>query len=195
MEADRNPQRRASSCPAYRLRAAAEAFCAPLRWDEPLGMGDVNYDRSIPEAVVIAARRERAQWVSNLQAAPAISVQVSRPTGPNPITASSTLSRRRKVIATYRHEHPFAARLIGKLLGWPLEATGPAYEQFRPVALRGGVSSCREGRLSGWPSRYQSYATCWPRSRRETGIASRAYCTQKCTGRLRLKTSCTAPTL
>jgi len=34
------------------------------------------------------------------------------------------------LIALSRREHPLAARLIGKLLGRPLDATDPAYEQF-----------------------------------------------------------------
>ena len=38
--------------------------------------------------------------------------------------------RTAEVIAAYRRKHPLSARLIGKLLGWPLDVTGPAYEQF-----------------------------------------------------------------
>jgi hypothetical protein len=43
---------------------------------------------------------------------------------------ASWLLQTRVVLAAYRREHQLAARLIGKLLGWPLDPTDPAYEQF-----------------------------------------------------------------
>lgn len=90
----------------------------------------VGYDRSIPEVVVIAAWGERAQWVRNLEASPAISVQIGRTRWPAPEHHILDAERTAEVIATYRREHPFTARLIGKLLGWPLDMTDPAYEPF-----------------------------------------------------------------
>lgn len=91
----------------------------------------VSYDRSIPEAIVIAAWGERAQWVRNLEAGPAISVQIGRVhwTAPEHRVLEPELAAE-EVIAAYRREHPLAARSIGKLLGWPLDPTDPAYEQF-----------------------------------------------------------------
>ncbi len=90
----------------------------------------VGYDRAIPEAVVIAAWGVRAQWVRNLEARPAIGVQIGRACWTAPEHRILDPKRAAEVIAAYRHEHPLAARAIGKLLGWPLDATSPAYEQF-----------------------------------------------------------------
>lgn len=90
----------------------------------------VSYDRSIPEAIVTAAWGERAQWVRNLQAAPATRVQIGRAHWPEPDHYILDVEQTAEVIATYRREHPLAARLIGNLLGWPLDTTGSAHEQF-----------------------------------------------------------------
>lgn len=90
----------------------------------------VSYDRSIPEAIVIAAWGERAQWVRNLGAAPAVSVQIGRVHWTAPEHRILEPEQAAEVIAAYRREHALAARLIGKPLGWPLDPTDPAYEQF-----------------------------------------------------------------
>jgi len=90
----------------------------------------VGYDPSIPEAVVIAAWGERAQWVRNLKAAPAVSVQIGRVHWSAPEHRILDPERAAEVIATYWREHPVAARMIAKLLGWPPTSTGVAYEQF-----------------------------------------------------------------
>lgn len=98
----------------------------------------VSYDRSIPEAIVIAAWGERAQWVRNLGAAPAISVQIGRVHWTAPDHRILDPKQATEAIAAYRREHPLAARLIGKLLDWTLDSTDPAYEQF--VQTRCGVA-------------------------------------------------------
>lgn len=104
----------------------------------------MSYDRSIPEAIVIAAWGERAQWVRNLGAAPAISVQIGRVHWTAPEHRVLEPEQAAALIAVYRREHPLAARLVGDLLGWPLDATDPAYERcaqmlcavaFRPSTL------------------------------------------------------------
>ncbi|MGH2879450.1 MAG: nitroreductase family deazaflavin-dependent oxidoreductase [Solirubrobacteraceae bacterium] len=90
----------------------------------------VGYDRSIREAVVIAAWGERAQWLRNLEASPAISVQIGRTRWATPEHRVLDAEQTAEVIATYRREHSLIARLIGKLLGWPLDVADPSYEQF-----------------------------------------------------------------
>ena len=90
----------------------------------------VGYDRSIPEAIVIAAWGDRAQWVRNLKVAPAVSIHVGRLHWTAPEHRILGPKQAAEVITAYRREHPVASRLIGKFLGWRHDATGPAYEQF-----------------------------------------------------------------
>jgi hypothetical protein len=68
--------------------------------------------------------------VRNLGVAPAVSVQIGRVHWTAPEYRILEPEQTAEVIAAYRQKHPLAARLIGKLLGWPLDATGSVYEQF-----------------------------------------------------------------
>lgn len=90
----------------------------------------VAHDRSVPEVVVIAAWGARAQWVRNLKAAPAIAVQIGRVRWPHPEHRFLEPAEVANVIAAYRREHPLVARMLARLLGWPLYAAPPVYEQF-----------------------------------------------------------------
>lgn len=90
----------------------------------------VAHDRSIPEVVVIAAWGQRAQWVRNLQAALAVSVQIGRARWQHPEHRILEPAQAAETIAAYRREHPFAAKTIARLLGWPLDESGPAYDEF-----------------------------------------------------------------
>jgi deazaflavin-dependent oxidoreductase (nitroreductase family) len=90
----------------------------------------VAYDRSIPEVVVIAAWGEHAQWVRNLKAAPAIGVQLGRVRWLHPEHRFMEPAQAVDAIAAYRSRHPFAARMLARLLGWPRDTDDPAYERF-----------------------------------------------------------------
>jgi deazaflavin-dependent oxidoreductase (nitroreductase family) len=90
----------------------------------------VAHDRSIPEVVVIAAWGERAQWVRNLKAAPATGVQLGRVRWSHPEHRFMEPAQAADVIAAYRSRHPFAAKVLARLLGWPQDTDAPAYERF-----------------------------------------------------------------
>jgi deazaflavin-dependent oxidoreductase (nitroreductase family) len=100
----------------------------------------VAYDRSIPEVVVIAAWGDRAQWVRNLKAHPAISVQLGRVRWSHPEHRFPGPAQTAAAIAGYRSRHPFAARVLARLLGWPQDVDDPGYQRFMrtlcAVALR-----------------------------------------------------------
>jgi hypothetical protein len=105
----------------------------------------VAYDRLIPEVMVIAAWGERARWVCNLEAAPAISVQLGRARWSHPEHRFLEPVQAAEAIGVYRSRHSFAARVLARLLGWPRDTDDPAYERFvqtlcavafRPAAAR-----------------------------------------------------------
>jgi len=90
----------------------------------------VAHDRSIPEVVVIAAWGERAQWVRNLEVAPAVSVQFGQVCWSHPEHRFLEPAQAAQTVAAYRSEHPFAARVLARLLGWPRDTGDPKYERF-----------------------------------------------------------------
>jgi deazaflavin-dependent oxidoreductase (nitroreductase family) len=90
----------------------------------------VAYDRSIPEVVVIAAWGDRAQWVRNLNAHPVVSVQLGRVRWSHPEHRFLEPAQAAEVIAAYRSRHPFAARALARLLGWPQDVDDPGYQRF-----------------------------------------------------------------
>lgn len=90
----------------------------------------VARDRSVPEVAVIAAWGEHAQWVRNLKAAPAISIQIGRIEWPEPEHRFLEPTQAAELMETYRREHPYAARALARLLGWPSDTNDPGYEQF-----------------------------------------------------------------
>lgn len=117
-------------------RNSGRAHCAVLEV--------VGYDRSVPQVVVISAWGERAQWVRNLRAAPAISVQLGRHVWPAPAHRFLGPAQSATVIDAYRSAHPRATRMLARLLGWPADTAGADYEQwvqtlcgvaFTPAAL------------------------------------------------------------
>jgi deazaflavin-dependent oxidoreductase (nitroreductase family) len=87
-------------------------------------------DRSVPEVAVIAAWGEHAQWVRNLKAAPAISIQIGRIKWSEPEHRFLDPTQATELMDTYRREHPYAARALARLLGWPTDTNDPGYEQF-----------------------------------------------------------------
>jgi deazaflavin-dependent oxidoreductase (nitroreductase family) len=99
----------------------------------------VLYDPSIRESVVLSAWGEDADWYRNLQKGPAIEIRTGRESY-EPLQRFLSPEEANAPMASYERRHPWAARILGRLLGYPLggpEAARRAFaESVRLVAFR-----------------------------------------------------------
>jgi deazaflavin-dependent oxidoreductase (nitroreductase family) len=99
----------------------------------------VLYDPAIQQSVVISAWGEDADWYRNLQKGPAIEIRTGRESY-EPLQQFLSAEEAGAALASYERRHPWAARLLGRLLGYPLggpEAARRAFaESVRLVAFR-----------------------------------------------------------
>ena len=99
----------------------------------------VLYDPSIRESVVLSAWGKDADWYRNLQKFPAIEVRTGRESY-EPLQRFLSPEEANAALASYERRHPCAARILGRLLGYPLggpEAARRAFaESVRLVAFR-----------------------------------------------------------
>ena len=99
----------------------------------------VLYDPSIRESVVLSAWGEDADWYRNLQKGPAIEIRTGRESY-EPLQRFLSPEEANAALASYERRHPWAARILGRLLGYPLggpEAARRAFaESVRLVAFR-----------------------------------------------------------
>jgi deazaflavin-dependent oxidoreductase (nitroreductase family) len=99
----------------------------------------VLYDPSIRESVVLSAWGEDADWYRNLQKFPAIEVRTGRESY-EPLQRFLSPKEANAALASYERRHPWAARILVRLLGYPLggpEAARRAFaESVRLVAFR-----------------------------------------------------------
>jgi deazaflavin-dependent oxidoreductase (nitroreductase family) len=99
----------------------------------------VLYDPSIRESVVLSAWGEDADWYRNLQKGPAIEIRTGRESY-EPLQRFLSPEEANAAMASYERRHPWAARILGRLLGYPLggpEAARRAFaESVRLVAFR-----------------------------------------------------------
>jgi deazaflavin-dependent oxidoreductase (nitroreductase family) len=99
----------------------------------------VLYDPSIRESVVLSAWGEDADWYRNLQKGPAIEIRTGRESY-EPLQRFLSPEEANAAMASYERRHPWAARILGRLLGYPLggpEAARRAFaESVRLVAPR-----------------------------------------------------------
>ena len=107
---------------AHRGRASRRLYRTPLEV--------VRYDPAKPEAVVVAAWGERADWYRNITVSPPVEVRVAGCRWPRPQHRRLTPDETLALLEDYRREHPLAARAIARFLGWPLQATGAAWQAF-----------------------------------------------------------------
>lgn len=99
----------------------------------------VGFDRRTPEAFVVAAWGERADWYRNLAASPAREVRIGAERWPRPRHRVLTESETLRLLDAYRARHRVAWKQLAQLLGLPLDphdpAAGPALAGIRAVAL------------------------------------------------------------
>jgi deazaflavin-dependent oxidoreductase (nitroreductase family) len=99
----------------------------------------VLYDTSSRESVVVSAWGEEADWYRNLQKCPAIEIKTGRESY-EPLQRFLSSEEAYAALASYERRHHWAARMLGRLLGYPLggpEAARRAFaESVRLVAFR-----------------------------------------------------------
>jgi deazaflavin-dependent oxidoreductase (nitroreductase family) len=99
----------------------------------------VLYDTTIQESVVVSVWGEDADWYRNLQKCPAIEIRTGRESYA-PLQQFLSPEEANAALASYERRHPWAARILGLLLGYPLggpEVARRAFaESVRLVAFR-----------------------------------------------------------
>ena len=99
----------------------------------------VLYDPSIRESVVLSAWGEDVDWYRNLQTCTALEIKTGRESY-EPLQQFLSPEEADAALAIYERRHPWAARILGRLLGYPLggsEAARRAFaESVRLVAFR-----------------------------------------------------------
>jgi deazaflavin-dependent oxidoreductase (nitroreductase family) len=77
----------------------------------------LTFDETSREAVICAAWGPETDWLRNVQAGPAISVDIGRDHFV-PAHRFLTVDEGTRVADTFRHEHPHRLRLMQRILGW-----------------------------------------------------------------------------
>ena len=99
----------------------------------------VLYDPTIRESVVVSAWGEDADWYRNLQKCPAIEIRTGRESY-EPLQQFLSPEEANAALAGYERRHPCAARILSRLLSYPLggpEVARRAFaESVRLVAFR-----------------------------------------------------------
>ncbi len=109
-----------------------------------------RFDQTVPEVFVVAAWGRRADWLRNIEAAPAIEVRVGRRRWPRPVHRFLDQVEMTALLHDYHRRHPRAWAALAPRLG--LDATSPdagiaeAAQTFPAVAFRPSVASGASGK-------------------------------------------------
>ena len=99
----------------------------------------LNYDRQSHEAVICSAWGKNSDWIRNIQARPALKVQIGRESF-TPDQRFLSQDESVAVLAEFQRRHPYRSRLLASALGWgDLRSDSAAHEfvSTRPfVSLR-----------------------------------------------------------
>ncbi len=101
----------------------------------------VQFDRAIPEVVVISGWGAEAQWYLNIKASPAHAVTVGRRRWPCPQQRFLDETERLAVLERYAENHSFAAHVLARVFG--LRGLGP--EDLASLAARVRAVAFRPG--------------------------------------------------
>ncbi len=105
----------------------------------------VRFDEAVPEVFVVAGWGRRADWVRNLEAAPAIEVRFGRRRWSHPTHRFLDAAEMTELLHGYRGRHPRAWAALAPRLG--LDPTTPdagidqAVREFPAVAFRPRTSA------------------------------------------------------
>jgi deazaflavin-dependent oxidoreductase (nitroreductase family) len=99
----------------------------------------VLYDPAIQQSVVLSAWGEDADWYRNLQTCTALEIKTGRESY-EPQQQFLSPEEADAALASYGRRHPWAARLLGRLMGYPQGSPEAAWRAFaqsvRLVAFR-----------------------------------------------------------
>ena len=77
----------------------------------------LSYDRYTHEAVICSAWGKDSDWIRNIQAHPALKIQIGRESfTPNQrfLSADDSVA----IVAEFQRQHPYRSRLLASVLGW-----------------------------------------------------------------------------
>lgn len=97
----------------------------------------LRYDRRTREAVICSAWGQGTDWIRNIQARPALRVQIGRESF-TPEQRFLSEEESLAVVAGFRHAHPGRLRLLESILGWGDLRSDTAAREF--VSTRPFVS-------------------------------------------------------
>jgi deazaflavin-dependent oxidoreductase (nitroreductase family) len=89
----------------------------------------VEYDRSVPEAFVVAAWGERSDWYRNITAAAAVEVRVGVQRWRHPQHRVLDTEETVRLLETYRASHPYAWNRLAPVIGFPADPGDPAFRE------------------------------------------------------------------
>lgn len=93
----------------------------------------VRYDAAAHEATVVSAWGTSADWYRNVTALPVVNVHIGSEHWPSPRTRVLDAEETFRLLEEYRHRHRLAARVLARILRWPLDGTE---EERRAFAAR-----------------------------------------------------------
>ena len=106
----------------------------------------LSYDPRSHEAVICSAWGKDADWIRNIQAHPALKVQIGRESftpGQRFLSADESVA----VLAGFQRRHPYRSRLIASVLGWGDLRSATAARDFvstRPFVALWPTGSSRQ---------------------------------------------------
>jgi len=94
------------------------------------GLEVAHYDQATQECMVVAAYGEQADWYRNIQAQPALEVQVGSKRYP-PVQRFLTFEETWAWLSAYQRQHPRRLRILLRVVGFPYDGSE---EDLRAVA-------------------------------------------------------------
>jgi deazaflavin-dependent oxidoreductase (nitroreductase family) len=89
----------------------------------------LSYDPRTHEAVICSAWGKDADWIQNIQAHPALKVQIGRESF-TPDQRFLSADESVTVLAGFQRRHPYRSRLLASVLGWGDLRSGTAARDF-----------------------------------------------------------------
>ena len=89
----------------------------------------VGYDPSVPEAFVVAAWGERADWYQNIAAAPTVEVSVGAQRWQHPQHRVLDTEETVRLLQAFSARHPYTWRRLAPVMGLPADPSDPAFRQ------------------------------------------------------------------